>query len=262
MDINRNTLKRKLNAAGVPSQRSADWVPEAIRLHLEGVPQTEIARRLGRQQAGVSAALTSRGYRTDRGEAERRKWAGMTAEQRAAQVTAAHDAVRGSTKEYADLCARALTKQERLIGATEEEGMLAAALGARGIATVQQQAVGKYNLDVGAAPVAVELFGGGWHAYGTHAARLPQRVKDIADAGWNMLIIWTHTGARGVFPLHLDAAAQDAAAYYERSSRDPSFRRQYRVIWGTGQLLAAGSVDDDQVTLVPTGIRGAYSARR
>lgn len=254
MGVNRSTLDRKLRTAGVPKQRDAAWIETAVEMHLAGVPQSQIAERFGRSQPTVSAALLRRGYRTDPSEAERRKWASMTAEQRAAQVTAAHDAVRGMTRSIHDLERRAVGKQRTLAHATTDELAVAAYLPG----AIPQQAIGKYNVDIGAEPVAVELFGGNWHAEGRHRARLPQRVEHIADAGWNLLIVWCTQGR----VLDVEAVAQDALAYLECSRRDPAFRRQYRVIWGDGQLIAAGCVDDNERTLIPSSVSRYDTAGR
>lgn len=254
MKVNRATLDRKLRAAGVAKQRDASWVDQAVALHLEGVTQEEIGRRLGRTQPTISAALLRRGYRTSRSDAAARRMARASTEERKALAAAAHDAVRGMTRTVDELEKRARGKQRTRAHATPEELAMAALLPG----SVPQLAIGKYNIDIGAEPVAVELFGGNWHADGRHRARLPQRVEYIADAGWNLLIVWSTLG----HTLDVAAVAQDALAYLELSRRDPSFRRQYRVIWGDGQLVAAGCVDDDERTLIPPGVRRYDTAGR
>lgn len=227
----------------------------AIRLYDEGLPVIEVGRRIGVDRGRVRKVLVDAGREVGCGEGMRRRMAALSAEERVALSAAAHDAVRGSKRGEDELVKRAAGKQRSLAGATDQERAIASAMGI--MPGVLQQAVGKYNLDIGAAPVAVELFGGGWHAHGRHRARMPQRVKDLADAGWNLLIIWTHRH----HPLDVAVVADDAAAYVERSRSDPSFRRQYRVIWGSGKLISAGCVDDNEVTLIPVGIRGVYARR-
>lgn len=232
-------------------------IDDLISRYRSGESQNELATAFGISQPSVSRWVIKRGANISRSEAEARKWAAMTADQRAAQVASAHTAVRGMTRTADDLERRALGKQRTGAHATEEELALARHLNDLGVETISQQAIGKYNLDVGAHPVAVELFGGGWHADGRHRARLPERIEYLADAGWNLLIVWTHR----VHRFDMSVVAQDALTYLERSRRDPTLRRQYRVIWSDGQLIAAGSVDDDEVTLVPTGISGTYARR-
>lgn len=241
----------------MPGKLTPAQIDDLISRYRSGENQSQLATAFGISQASVSRWIAKRGAQISRSEAEIRKWAAMSPEQRAAQVASAHTAVRGMTRTIDDLERRAIGKQRTGAHATAEELLLARHLNDLGIETISQQAVGKYNLDIGAEPVAVELFGGGWHADGRHRARLPERVKYIADAGWNLLIIWTHK----VHRFDMPTVAKDALAYLELSRRDPTFRRQYRVIWSDGKLIAAGCVDDDQVTLVPTGISGTYARR-
>src|SRR5690606_21844214 len=117
------------------------------------------------------------------------------------------------------------------------------------------QAVGPYNADLGAFPVAVEVFGGHWHSHGRHAERLPKRTRYFFDRGWNVYIIWDYA--------HVHALSRsvtgDLIPFIERSRRDPTFRGQYRVVWGNGQLIASGSSEDDDLTLIPSGARGDYA---
>lgn len=230
------------------------YVDEIKRRYLAGETQTAIACSLEVTQASVSYWVAKLGIQISRSEAASRRCGRMTDTERKALTTSAHFAVRGSEVPDCQLRARAVTKEYRQSHATADERRLAVWMGSRGLTTTLQKAIGKYNIDVAAYPVAVELFGGGWHAHGEHRARLPQRVRDIADEGWNLLIIWTHQN-------HLlgPEVTDDLIAYIERSSSDPAFRRQYRMVWGDGQFISSGCVDDDQLTLVPTGIRGVYA---
>lgn len=231
-------------------------VDDLIERYQAGESQNQLAAAFEVTQGTVSRWIIKRGAQISRSDAEARKWAAMTAEQRAAQVASAHEAVRGMVRTDEDLERRALGKYRTQAHATPEERMLANWLRRRGHLSWTQWPVGRYNVDVAvrAGSVAVELFGGGWHAHGDHRERLPQRTRDLADAGWNLLIIWTHK-AHPLSPKVTD----EMVSYIERSRSDPAFRRQYRVIWGDGQLIAAGCVDDDELTLVPTGVRGTYS---
>lgn len=267
-DVSRSYIQKRLKTAGVTrtraeagAMRSAnatgpDWTTEAIRLYESGMSQAEIGTVVGKHQATVSTVLRKYAETRDASEAGRLQWAKLSPIERRLQTQAAHRAVRGKTRTLDDLERRALGKQLAQSHATEQERHLASALNNLGIDTVLQQAVSKYNLDIGASPVAVELFGGGWHAYGRHAARMPQRIEDIANAGWNMLIVWDLTRK----PFDQAAVAHDIAAYVEQSRRDPTFRRQYRVIWGDGEFYSAGSVDDDHLALVPPTVASTYPA--
>jgi very-short-patch-repair endonuclease len=176
----------------------------------------------------------------------------MTPEQRAAQAASAHDAVRGMKRTDADLCKRALGK-EQSAKLYRAERALQDWLTERGLVTTPQKAVGKYNIDLAAFPVAVELFGGGWHAHGRHRARLDERTRYLFDEGWHLYIIWTHSRSHPLLP----EIADDIVSFSQIASCDPSARREYRVVWGDGEFLSSGYSDDDELALIPSAIRRA-----
>ena len=238
----------------MPRVLTPDQVDDLIRRYQAGERQYDLAARFGISQASVSRWIRTRGATISRSTAAERRAGRMTPDERSQLAAAAHDAVRGMTRTITDLERRAIGRQRTHAHATADELAVAALLPD----AVPQQAIGKYNVDIGAQPIAVELFGGNWHADGRHRARLPQRVEYLADAGWNLLIVWSTQGRA----LDVAAVAQDALAYLECSRRDPSFRRQYRVIWGDGQFIAAGCVDDDERTLIPASVRRYDTAGR
>lgn len=271
LGVGKSTVQKRLRDAGVmrtlqeatalrPKHRpeTIEKLDEVVKLRQSGLTQREIGERFGVPQATVSNWLLSRGVRADMHVSRQRYADSLTPQQRAKQAEAAHEAVRGMKRTDADLIARAHTKQIKQSHATDTERLLAQALTARGLDPVLQLAVYKYNLDIGVEPVAMELFGGNWHAQGPAAARMPQRLKDIADRGFNTIMVWTHA----VHAMDIGAIADEVVSFRERSCSDPSFSRQYRVIWCDGEFIAAGSVDDNKLTLIPTGIRGTYARRR
>lgn len=257
LNVSDKVIRSRMKDLGLATRLrrlTGDEVEQIVARYQAGESQGDLAKAFDTPQATIWYWIDKRGAQISRSEAERRKWAKMTPQQRADQVSAAHEAVRGMVRTDEDLFARALTRERIQSHGTDEERMMVAWLSDRGIESVPQKAIGKYNIDVAAAPVAVELFGGGWHSHGLRGSRLPERTRYIADQGWNLLIIWTHK----VHPLSV-VVADEMVSYIQRSRSDPTFRRQYRVIWGDGKVIAAGSVDDDELTLIPTGIRGTYS---
>ena len=228
---------------------------DAAKRYLAGEQtQREAAADLGLSQPAFSSRLRRNGYPAiTRGEAMARRLARMTQAERSNLAAAAHDAVRGMVRTDADLLKRALGK-ERVGKTNRAERALQEWFSEQGVNTVPQKAIGKYNADL-ACPVttiAVELFGGNWHAYGEHGARLEERTRYLFNEGWHLYIIWT----RGkVHPL-LPQVADDLRAFYESASRNPADRREYRVVWGDGEFIASGYSDDDDLSLVPAGIGG------
>jgi hypothetical protein len=49
-----------------------------------------------------------------------------------------------------------------------------------------------------------------------------------------------------------ELAYNDLLAFIEIARANPTVKREYRVVWGTGELLAAGSADDNEVTIKET----------
>jgi hypothetical protein len=126
-------------------------------------------------------------------------------------------------------------------------------LAIRGVETVPQKAIGPYNADLGAEPVAVECFSGEWHRYGRHIDRFPERSIYLLDQGWNLAIIWIENGRRNHAGVPLTGRAIDyLVTFIEQSRRDPTFRREYRVIWGDGKILSVSDADLDNFSVIPT----------
>lgn len=258
LNVGVRVVHNRLDKRGIERRKvaklTAVQVEELIDRYVAGESQNQLAAAFGITQSSVYRWIKKHGVQITRSEAERRKWETMSAAQRSAQVASAHEAVRGTTRTHESLVQAALTRERVLSHATDEERVMATWLTDRGIEGVTlQKAVSKYNVDIAAAPVAVELFGGGWHSHGLHRERLPERTRDLANHGWNLLIVWTHK----VHPLGSEVA-DEIVSFVERSRSDPAFRRQYRVIWGDGKFIASGCVDDDKLTLIPSGIRGTY----
>lgn len=222
-------------------------IDDLVREYLAGRSQKELSDSLGVSRPAIRRRLVERGIEVrDPSEAERTKWQRMNPEVRARQVAAAHAAARGRRRTDADLCQRALTRQERGLGISGLEKRLASMLEERGLATVAQEAIGRYNCDLGAFPVAVEIWGGNWHWYGRHIARTEERFRYVLDAGWHLLVL--HVTNR--HPLS-EGLADYVVSYVEKARRDPAARREYRMVWRGGELTTAGRADDDEISVVP-----------
>lgn len=264
--VGKQTIKSILEENGVSIRNLAEArmnrrIPldseDILRRYLAGETKKAIAESLGVNQATVQRRLADFGITTakNRSEAMKIRLSRMTPEERKALAEAANKAARGSKRSFQELCNRAKGVQEKGSHISKTERILAGWLLEKGISVIHQQAVGPYNIDLGAYPVAVEVFGGNWHATGKHAARLPERVNYLFNRGWNILIIWVNAIHHPLLPCVTD----DIIAFIEQSRSNPSFRRQYRVIWGDGQFYSAGSGDDNNLALIPSGKRGQWS---
>ena len=242
---------RRLKVAGISIRSRRKPIPDAeiIASYLEGESENVLAHRFGVARSLIrrriiEADVAPRG----RSDAERLKWQQMSPTRRLAQVAPAHAACKGRVVSREEGDARALNRQQRLTYLNEAEMQLASMLALRGIdGVVLQQAVGPYNCDLGAQPVAVEIFGGKWHWHGHHLLTSPERLRYLLNAGWHVLVV---VNDKRRHPL-CEGGADYVATFIQEMRSDPSRRREYRVIRGACEVLAAGSVDDDEVSLIP-----------
>ena len=221
---------------------------DLISKYRSGMSEKQIAGELGVSRTCIRRILIeNRVHIRSQSEAEAVKWAAMAPDARAAQVAAAHAASRGRTATADERERSAIAREARGIElASHLELRLSALLAQRGIQVVHQKAVGRYNCDLAAGSIAVEVFGGNWHFSGHHLARAEKRCRHLFDCGWHVLIV-VHTTADPIGP----GAADYVRAFLDKSGRDPSGIRQYRMIRGGGELLAACGADSDHIPHIP-----------
>lgn len=168
----------------------------------------------------------------------------MTPEERQSNAAAAHAAVKGMKHSWEQLCLRAQSKEGSQGNRSQAELLLEKWLIERGVHVIPQKAIGKYNVDLGAYPVAVEVFGGGWHFYKNHV----ERFNYLFDQGWNIVIVYVN----GKLSVLQPGAADYIVSFLQETARNPTVTPQYRMIWGEGKLYAAGSANADELaSIVP-----------
>jgi hypothetical protein len=216
-----------------------------------GVSRNVIDKRL--DQAGIE--------RRGRSAASVTRLAKLSPADRLALASAAHAAVRGVPKSFAAKVRNAIAKQSSRAGLSDIEEMVCADLRSCGIDPIPQLAIGPYNCDLAAWPVAVEIFGGHWHFSGRHLARTEARIRYLGDAGWHVLMLVVADRVPAYrYGVH---TGDHLVAYIKQARANPSTAREYRVIDCRGQALAGGRCDDDHVTIEPafTGGRDRTSGR-
>lgn len=206
---------------------------DALCRYQAGVPEQKLALELGVDRGYFRRRLLAAGI-VPRGisEANRLRMARMSTNERLALTEQAHAAMRGRKPEPEWRIKQALGI-EASCKATPGESLLAWWLLQHGVITTSQKAVGPYNIDLAIEKdaIAVELFGGGWHNYGRHAARFEQRAKYLIDSGWTQLYIWID-GRR--FPL-TEQTAKHVVAFVQATRNNPSIRGRYWVIRANGE---------------------------
>lgn len=244
--VSNTTFHRERSRRGIPPRRHL-VLPDAeiVAAYEAGESEYSLSRRLGVSRDALRKRLTEYGAQIrGRSQAGTNRTAGMTADERLAQAAAAHDAVRGTKQTMEQLLARSQAREARGLTDSDGEQFLHDALVRRGLVPVVQKSIGKYNVDLAVAPVAVEVLGGGWHlAKRHHAVRTPH----ILNAGWSLLFVWNHEGDSAL----REGAAEYVVSYLEEARRDPSLVGEYRVISGSGEFLSRGRADDGEFALVP-----------
>lgn len=237
-------IGRIMREAGVLEDRTGDRVDlpidDIVSRYLAGESEKSIADSLGVNRWTIRRRLLKANVSIrGRSEAELLKWSLMSDDQRREQVTPAHRAMRGRTVPHDQQVRMAQGRERTKSHAVASEYHLADLLRERDFAVTLQKAVDIYNLDIAidSPPVAVEIFGGHWHAVGDHERRFFERTKYLLDNGWNVVIVWVD-GRR--YPLGV-ACADYIATFAQQARRHISDRGQYRVILGDGQSAPATS---------------------
>jgi len=239
-------VANKVKATG--AQRRDVPATEIVARYVAGESENVLACafRVSRQvirRRLIEAGVTIR----DSTAANRLMMAKRSPEEHRRNTEAAHR-VPKKPRTFEQKCKYAVTRQERQTHVSPAELLLREWLRARGIESIPQQAIGPYNTDLGASPVAVEIQGGGWHAYGDHAAIAPKRTRYILDQGWLLIFVWVDRRKWALTP----ACADYLVALIEQARRDPSMRGEYRVVRGDGKEFARDRDNLDNITLVPS----------
>lgn len=249
-------IRRILDQSGVHFENR--WIKklpgkEVVDMFLSGVGIRGVADAYEVAPGVIARILREHGIKPrDRAEQQAARMARCSPEERLELVKAAHDAVRGVPHTEEQRVKVAITREKRQTSVSHYERAIAALVKKRGLAPTLQKAIGRYNCDLAIDPVAVEIFGGGWHWTGDHLDRSARRLRYFLDSGWHVLMIRID---REHIPLR-GAIADYIVSYVNEVRNDPSRTREYRVVRGAGKLLTAGSADDDYVSIIPSASDG------
>lgn len=115
--------------------------------------------------------------------------------------------------------------------------------------TGQQSAVDRYNIDLTRRSVAMEVHSPALHPF--RSEHNVSRAIDLAELGWHVVYFWPNGGC---IRRITDRGIAELVAHAERLDRDPSPERQYLVIRGGGEVVAAGRFDLEKRSLVATPV--------
>lgn len=256
LGIDRHRLSRDLRAAGVvitkagrnvESRRVDVPVDELVELYNDGISEKALAERYGYSRQVIRRRLLDEGV-TIRGRSAAMfaRMASTPTDERKRLVEAAHAARRGGPGHNTlgrMAIARGKERTKGVAGKLEMEMQIL--LHERGLATKHQLAVGTYNIDLASPPFAVEV-----HVHSTNPLKVPsvkRRAERLMESGWSIIFVWVSPKTRLLVPN----AADEVVAWIHRTQLLPSFPGHYRVIRGTGEHVAGGRGDLDQVAVVP-----------
>lgn len=211
---------------------------DLARLYKSGYSVNRLAQHFGTTRTPIVKRLNDMGIvQRGRSESMYLRMSQTSGKERARLASAAHDAVRGMRRTDEDLCKRAKGKEINLSHSTRSEAIVLDLLHLCGLNCTPQKAVGKYNIDIAVnePPIAVEIFGGSWHASGKHATRYVQRTKYLLDRGWHCVFIWVSRKT----PLEAGAAAY-IVALAEKIRSGESLRCEEHMILGNGKPTSVG----------------------
>jgi len=240
LGVGDNTIYRRLREAGATLRDRRIPLDDAaiVEAYEAGGSVKALAEKQGVSRNVIARVLGEHGI-TPRGRSEAMyvRMRDTPPEERARLAGAAHAAASGSRRSYENLCNRALTIEKKGRAGSRIEARAAGMLRQAGFDCTQQKAVGKYNVDVATTepPIAVEIFGGQWHAHGRHAARFRERTEYILNAGWTLVIIWVTRD----YPLE-PGAIDYVVALAERLRSGESVGSQEHVIRGDGESTTIG----------------------
>jgi len=224
---------------------------DIVGRYIAGQSELELASSFGVSRSVIARILReSNILRHSSSEANTFRFQRMTSEQRKEIIKNAHNAIRGKPASHERMCKAAITREISGFTRSETEIMLSNWLSQRGIVTIPQKAVDKYNIDLAIDSIlGIEILGGSWHQ---SKPKHIERTRYILNAGWNMLFIWVYNRSQ----FQPTIVTNYIITYLDKLSRNPSTACQYRVIRGDGKEFVRGSVNDDNISIVPKGFKG------
>lgn len=220
---------------------------EIIRLYNLGMSEKQVAIHFNVSRNVIRHRLLKHGvYIRNQSESEALKWSQMTDEQRAKQVKSANDKMRTLPKKFFKELSRkqAITKQKTRskVGAFEE--LFIDELKRRGFEPIPQKAVDVYNIDIAVGDTAIEIHFSPVHPHNHIMYR--KRIMKLLELNWNVIYIKI---TKDVF---IDVATDDICRFIDTTQSNKSSICQYRVIRGTGEFIASGRLDGNELSIIDT----------
>ena len=139
------------------------------------------------------------------------------------------------------------------------EEKVAEMLTERGFDPVHQMSIeiGNVDLAIPSCSVAVEVCARGCYSKYMASGWFERRIRELGKRGWHSYFIL----ARDAETITLDGV-DDLCLWADFLRRQPTARRQYRVVWRAADLLATGCSDQQDIAVVMPSEYARYVANR
>lgn len=242
--ITRALKRNNIELTGVKIELDSS---EIVRLYESGVSENAIAGQFSVSRSVIRRRLIESNV-VIRGQkaANQLMMENRTPEEHMRNVANAHEAIKGKRYTHEELCQRAISRQNSFSEfSSDYEFAIADELSERGIKFTPQYAIDKYNVDFAIFDnIALEVYGGGWHAGGRAARRFDTRSKKIFDSGYTLVLCW----AVARFNFVPSRIVDYLISLNDILSSDPSFGCKHYVIRGDGKPTSLGSSNLDYIT--------------
>ncbi len=247
--INHKTVARRCRLGSATGNRII-YPGHIIVPYINNVSENALAKQFNVSRNVITKVLTDHGiHRRSNTEANREMMKHRTPEENRRNTKAANVATKGRRRSPKEGHVIAKSKERNLRPSciSIHETILAEKLRAKGLKITPQKAVECYNIDIAICEfsIAVEVFGGGWHAHGAHARRFRKRFDLLLYRGWIPVIIWIGKNK----PI-TDGCVNYIISLCERRGFDKSIIGGEHVISGNGKPSIFGKTNLDYRAVV------------
>jgi hypothetical protein len=252
LGVSKSLITKRLREAGYVSRSRRATVDDAgiVSDYLGGLSENATAKKHGRDRNVIRRVLLEGGVcMRSQSEAEILKWSTMIGDARTNQVSAANQAMRNQTPEFHHRSAilQAKAKENSLSKACDMETLFIREFEKLGFATAPQKAFGPYNIDIAIGNTAIEIHNSSCHPH-THSY-YRKRIVNLLKGGWHVVYI------KAACQIDANRAAHKVGEMIDLIESDKSSVRHYGVIRGSGQFIAGGRLDGDDLS----GVSGSYA---
>lgn len=263
--VDQRTARRVLTAHGVQLRTIAEIrstpidMQSVIRRYQSGESTAAIARDAGLTEGTIARRLRKSGIPIRTGsENMALRWKSATPAERRQHGNRMAVINRGRVNAPTSFERAALTIEKNGSRISPLERLMAEWLTARGHEVRHQVAVSRYNIDLVIGSVAVEIFGGSWHASPTRLRQFNERSKYLFDRGWSVVVVWHHATDYPISERAADAVSNfihHRHAFSDIAGSGPPVPGEYRVIRGDGECVAIGRYDGNDIPVVTASRR-------